>query len=210
MWRYPGAFPLPANPLDPASIYQTLGNNVAAHYADYLLFTNTLTFNDLKNAMGQFPAAQQLAMMQMLMPATWMPEQDYRNDVLYTTRLRLNLRTEITETFSFSGRLAMYKAWGDSAGVQVFNGEPTSINIDGTTVGVPNGSPCQVHVLVRKMLFSRPAANGRASPAVTSSSPAIIRSTVDFPHPEGPTRMTSSPSAISRLTSSTAGGPAAA
>jgi hypothetical protein len=135
---------MPGNPADPTSIYRVLDNNVAAHYADYLMFTDRLTFNDLKQAMGMFPADQQMALMQMLMPATWMPDQDYRNDLLYTTRLRLNLRTEITDTFSFSGRLAMYKAWGDSAGVQVFNGEPTSITIDGTTVGVPNSDIVRV------------------------------------------------------------------
>ena len=34
---------------------------------------------------------------------------------------------------------------------------------------------------------------------MTSSSPAIIRSRVDFPHPDGPTRTTNSPSATCRL-----------
>ncbi len=139
-----GSFPFPSNPSDPQSIYRTLDANVAGHYADYLLFTSRLTFNDLKSALGRFPAAQQQALMQMLVPATAVAEQDYRNDILYTTRLRLNLRTEISEHMSFSGRLAMYKAWGDSAGVQVFNGEPTSINIDGTTVGVPNSDIVRV------------------------------------------------------------------
>jgi hypothetical protein len=37
----------------------------------------------------------------------------------------------------------------------------------------------------------------RMSPAVMFSSPAIIRSRVDFPQPEGPTRMTNSPSWMS-------------
>jgi hypothetical protein len=37
------------------------------------------------------------------------------------------------------------------------------------------------------------------SPAVMSSSPAIRRSTVDLPQPEGPTKTTNSLSAISRL-----------
>src|SRR5918993_4461250 len=41
-------------------------------------------------------------------------------------------------------------------------------------------------------------------PAVTSSSPAIMRSRVDLPHPDGPTSTSSSPSATSRSTSSTA------
>src|SRR5215212_1248518 len=45
------------------------------------------------------------------------------------------------------------------------------------------------------------------SPLVMSSSPTIIRSRVDFPQPEGPTRIMNSPSAMSRLTSFTAGNP---
>src|SRR4051812_33309404 len=42
------------------------------------------------------------------------------------------------------------------------------------------------------------------SPEVMSSRPTIIRSSVDFPQPDGPTRMTNSPSAMSRLTPFTA------
>src|SRR5690242_16371078 len=45
------------------------------------------------------------------------------------------------------------------------------------------------------------------SPEVMSSSPTIIRSSVDFPHPDGPTRIMNSPSLTSMLTSFTAGKP---
>ncbi len=138
-----GAFPMPTS-ADPSSIYAVLQDNVAAHYADYLYFTSQLTFTDLKAAMGTFPAAQQQALMQMLAPGTRAAAQDYDNNLLYTTRLRMNLRSEIAEHISFSGRLAMYKAWGDSTGVQVFNGSPNSINVDGTTVGVPNSDIVRV------------------------------------------------------------------
>src|ERR1700730_14666874 len=41
----------------------------------------------------------------------------------------------------------------------------------------------------------------RISPEVMFSSPAIIRSSVDLPHPDGPTSTTNSPSAISTFTS---------
>src|SRR6516162_3066172 len=44
----------------------------------------------------------------------------------------------------------------------------------------------------------------RSSPEVMSSRPAIMLRVVDLPQPEGPTRMTNSPSAMSRLKSSTA------
>src|SRR5215218_3191248 len=47
----------------------------------------------------------------------------------------------------------------------------------------------------------------RSSPSVMSSRPAIMFSVVDFPHPDGPTRMTNSPSAMSRLIRSTASAP---
>src|SRR6266513_2172515 len=44
----------------------------------------------------------------------------------------------------------------------------------------------------------------RMAPAVMSSSPTIMRSTVDFPEPDGPTMIMNSPSLISRLSSLTA------
>src|SRR5258708_36650487 len=47
----------------------------------------------------------------------------------------------------------------------------------------------------------------RSSPSVMSSSPAIMLRVVDLPHPDGPTRMTNSPSLILRLTLSTASAP---
>src|ERR1700758_3457529 len=40
----------------------------------------------------------------------------------------------------------------------------------------------------------------RTRPLDTSSSPAIRRKRVDFPHPDGPTKTTNSPSRMSRLT----------
>ena len=42
------------------------------------------------------------------------------------------------------------------------------------------------------------------SPDVMSSRPTIIRSSVDLPHPDGPTRIMNSPSSMSRLMSLTA------
>jgi hypothetical protein len=41
-------------------------------------------------------------------------------------------------------------------------------------------------------------------PSVTSSSPAIIRSSVDFPHPDGPTSTMNSPSRMSSVIASIA------
>src|SRR5258705_6635130 len=46
-----------------------------------------------------------------------------------------------------------------------------------------------------------------SSPSVMSSRPAIMLSVVDLPQPDGPTRMTNSPSAMSRLILLTASAP---
>lgn len=69
---------------------------------------------------------------------------DCDNDLLYTNRLRFNFNSEMTSNLSFRGRLAMYKTWGDSTGVQVFNGQSNSINTDGTTSRVPNSDLLRV------------------------------------------------------------------
>ena len=45
------------------------------------------------------------------------------------------------------------------------------------------------------------------SPLLISSNPAIIRSVVDFPHPDGPTKIINSLSSISKLKSFTASNP---
>lgn len=139
-----GRFPMPSDPRDPRSVYRTLAGNVAAHYSEYLYFLSRLTFPDLRAAMGSFPPQAQQALMGMLVPGTARPARDYDNHVFYTTRLRLNMGAEVNDHFSFSGRLSMYKAWGDSTGVQVFNGLPNSINTDGTTGSVPNSDVVRV------------------------------------------------------------------
>jgi hypothetical protein len=68
----------------------------------------------------------------------------YQNQALQTSRLRLDFGAKMTDNTSFQGRLAMYKVFGDSTGVQVFNGQPTSVNIDGTTATVPNSDILRV------------------------------------------------------------------
>ena len=127
----------------PPSI-DAINNNVAAKYADYQYFTNNLTFSQLKQAMGQFPPAMQQQLFGMLQPATLVPGYTNNTDILYTNRLRLNLDSKINDDLSVTARLSMYKAWGDSTGVQVFNGQPTALNIDGTTAGVPNSDMLRV------------------------------------------------------------------
>jgi len=127
----------------PPSI-DAINGNVAQHYSDYQYFTGNLTFAQLKAAMAQFPPEMQQQLFGMLQPATFVPAYTNDTNILYTNRLRLNLDSKINDDLSVTARLSMYKAWGDSTGVQVFDGQPTSMNIDGTTAGVPNSDMLRV------------------------------------------------------------------
>ena len=127
----------------PASI-QEINGTVASHYGDYLYFTNNLTFNQLKQGFGQIPASMQQQLFAMLQPSTLVKSYNGDTNVLYTNRLRLNLDAKVSDNISFTGRLSMYKVFGDSSGVQVFNGQSTSLNVDGTTAGVPNSDMLRV------------------------------------------------------------------
>ncbi len=94
--------------------------------------------------MGGFSPAQQQMLMGMLMPATARTGYDYRNDVLYTNRLRLNMNAKVAPNVDFQGRLTMYKPWGDSSGIQIFNGQSNSLNMDGNSGRIPNSDILRV------------------------------------------------------------------
>jgi hypothetical protein len=118
---------------------------IAQNYGDYLYYlNNVVNFDWLKETMGQFPPEMQQALLGQLLPYTYTEGYDYDNNILYTNRLRLQMDAKVSDSVDFSGRLAMYKVWGDSTGVQTFDGFPTSINIDGTTASVPNSDILRV------------------------------------------------------------------
>ena len=73
-----------------------------------------------------------------MMPAVAPDKGDLDNDILYTTRLRLNMKAKVYDNVNFSGRLAMYKNWGDSTGVKVFDSWD-SFTMDGTNGGNTTG-----------------------------------------------------------------------
>jgi uncharacterized protein DUF3373 len=127
----------------PANV-AAINNNVAAHFSEYQQFTSNLTFTDLKASLGQFPPALQQQLFGMLMPATFVPRYNADNNVLQTNRLRLRFDSQVADNVTVSARLTMYKVFGDSTNVQVFNGQPNSLNIDGTTARVPTGDMIRV------------------------------------------------------------------
>ncbi|MEW6338679.1 MAG: DUF3373 family protein [Acidobacteriota bacterium] len=122
-------------PQSPMQVQQFIAQN----YGSYLYFTDNLTYEGLQQAMGMIPAEMQAALMGSLLPYTYVPGYDDDNAILYTNRLRLNMDADVAQNVRFTGRLSMYKTFGDSAGVQVFNGQPNSFTIDGNTSGVPSG-----------------------------------------------------------------------
>lgn len=63
---------------------------------------------------------------------------DINNDVVYTTRMRLGMKAKIASNMNFSGRLTMYKNWGDSVGSQVFDSW-NAFTMDGTNGGNTTG-----------------------------------------------------------------------
>ena len=68
---------------------------------------------------------------------------DINNDILYTTRLRLGMKAKIAKNMSFSGRLNMYKNWGDSTGTKVFDSW-NAFTMDGTNSGKTTGDGIHV------------------------------------------------------------------
>lgn len=102
--------------------------------------------NDLNSPLGKMMqanpdlAAFHNGMLQGVMPYVLAPKsvQDIDNDIYYTTRLRLNLKAKVWDNVSFAGRLSMFKNWGDSTGVQVFDSW-RSFTMDGTSSGNTSG-----------------------------------------------------------------------
>lgn len=127
----------------PVSIDE-INQAVAGHFGDYQYFTSNLNFDQLKQAMASFPPQLQQQLFGMLMPSTFVPEYKADNKILYTNRFRIRLDSQVAENLTVTARLSMYKVFGDSTGVQVFNGQPNSLNVDGTTAGVPNSDQLRV------------------------------------------------------------------
>ena len=123
-----------------------VGQQLQQNYGQYQFFSNNLTFGGLKQSIGQFSPQMQQMLMSYLQQVTGVYKNAYsaNTDTLLTNRLRLKFETKVADNISFGARLSMYKVFGDGTGVQVFNGQPNSLNIDGTTAGVPNSDQVRV------------------------------------------------------------------
>ena len=143
--------------------FAELGSYIMANGGDYMAYANALTFDGLQGDMGGmmtamagwlqnlgYPVPDQQGLMDMAMammvaaPGVMQQGYDWKNDIMYTSRLRLNMNAKVADDVTFAGRLSMYKPWGDSTGIQVFNGQSNSLNIDGNTTRVPNSDILRV------------------------------------------------------------------
>ncbi len=140
-------------PNTPTNFGHLLNTTVASNYAAYQYFVNNLTFTStnpgspgLKQMVSAFTPAQQQAFMSYLgqVPGVLQAAYSANSDALMTNRLRLRFDAHVADNVSFGARLSMYKVFGDSTGLQVFDGQPTSLAIDGTTAGVPSGDMVRV------------------------------------------------------------------
>ena len=139
-----GLPPLPPD-ITPEGYEQFVNQFIKDNYADYQYYlNNTLNFDYLKQNIAQFPPELQQQLFGLILPTAYRKGYNDDNDELYTSRLRLRMHAKVDDNVTFDGRLGMYKVWGDSTGVQVFNGQPTSISWDGTTANVPNSDILRV------------------------------------------------------------------
>jgi hypothetical protein len=145
-----GGLGMPFDPsmlsMPPAQYAALVNGAVQQNYAAYQFYTNNLQFTDLKTMLGSFPPQLQQQFVGLLMQAPGVLTKGYHSNTnsLFTNRLRLKFDARVADNVSFTGRLSMYKVFGDSTGVQVFNGMANTMAMDGTTAGVPSGDYLRV------------------------------------------------------------------
>jgi hypothetical protein len=99
-------------------------------FSTYPAGFNGGTLSELQAAMAGMAAAG------MIPPAE---KVDVDNDLIYTNRLRLEMKSRISPQLTFGGRLAAYKVFGDSTGVKFYQGSLGDVTFDGNTSSLPHG-----------------------------------------------------------------------
>ena len=91
---------------------------------------NGATLSQIQTGMGNMMAGGMVPP-----PETY----DLDNDIIYTNRLRLEMKAKVNDQLGFAGRLAAYKVFGDSTGVNFNHGSLSDVTFDGTTSSLPHG-----------------------------------------------------------------------
>lgn len=115
----------PQTPLE--SMFFNLYNSNQDLYSGLLQMMAAFQADPVNNAPGV-----------MVFPMGQKRTYDINNDILYNSRLRLNMNAKVWDNVKFAGRLVMYKNWGDSTGSQVFDSW-NRFSMDGTSSGNTSG-----------------------------------------------------------------------
>lgn len=91
---------------------------------------NGATLEQIQNSIAGMAAAG-------MIPPTEKVDAD--NDIIYTNRLRLDMKARVNPQLTFGGRLAAYKVFGDSTGVKFNQGSLGDVTFDGNTSSLPHG-----------------------------------------------------------------------
>ncbi|MDH3998861.1 MAG: DUF3373 domain-containing protein, partial [Desulfuromonadales bacterium] len=109
-----------------------------------LAATNPDLYNNLLMMMNNFnPMDPNTHPGVMIFPMGQKNTYDINNDILYTTRLRLNMKAKVWDNVKFSGRLSMFKNWGDATDSQVFDSW-NRFTMDATNSGNTTGDVLRV------------------------------------------------------------------
>ncbi len=102
------------------------------------------TQNQIQTAMANMKAFG-------MVPAT--EKYDAENKFIPTTKFNLNMKAKVNNSLSFDGRLATYKAWGDSTGIKTNSGSLGDVTLDGNTSSIPHGDT--IHLERAYFLYSK-------------------------------------------------------
>ncbi len=91
---------------------------------------NGATLSQIKQSMARMKQAG------MVPPAQ---EVDVDNDIVRTLRFRLRMDSKVNKNLRFAGRIAVYKVWGDSVGINYNSTGMQDTALDGTISSLPHG-----------------------------------------------------------------------
>lgn len=115
------------------------------HMQDALVAPSSLTsqfFVDYPNGFNGASLQEIGQMMQYMKQNNMIPaadKVDIDNDAIRTLKFRLRLDSKVNNNLRFAGRLAVYKVWGDSVGINFNKAGMHDVTMDGTTASNPHG-----------------------------------------------------------------------
>jgi hypothetical protein len=131
----------------PITSVDDIDQYIATNYADFQVFRSMNDFPEVKDWVQAMAAGNPAGMQQMMMMFAADAYSDgfkTDNDILYTTRLCLNMAAKVAKNVGFMGRLSMYKPWGASTQTGVFNGQANTLNTDAAWPGVAGDATLKV------------------------------------------------------------------